>query len=139
MRSASHSSRDTTRGVSISFSLPVACGPGTSRRPVPRQRGPAHLPYGRPAPQSTAGSRFSGSGCPAPLPSALPLTPAGTACIVGPSGRRLAMRFTKLGHSCVRLDKDGAVLVIDPGTFSDAAAALNGAAAVLVTHEHPDH
>jgi L-ascorbate metabolism protein UlaG (beta-lactamase superfamily) len=49
------------------------------------------------------------------------------------------MRFTKLGHSCVRLDKDGAVLVIDPGTFSDAAAALDGAAAVLVTHEHPDH
>src|SRR6266566_5035409 len=25
------------------------------------------------------------------------------------------MRLTKLGHSCVRLDKDGATLVIDPG------------------------
>jgi L-ascorbate metabolism protein UlaG (beta-lactamase superfamily) len=49
------------------------------------------------------------------------------------------MRFTKLGHSCVRLEKDGAVLVIDPGIFGDAPAALNGAAAVLVTHEHPDH
>jgi L-ascorbate metabolism protein UlaG (beta-lactamase superfamily) len=49
------------------------------------------------------------------------------------------MRFTKLGHSCVRLEKDGAGLVIDPGTFSDAAGALDGAAAVLVTHEHPDH
>jgi L-ascorbate metabolism protein UlaG (beta-lactamase superfamily) len=49
------------------------------------------------------------------------------------------MRFTKLGHSCVRLEKDGAVLVVDPGSFSDAAAALDGAAAVLVTHEHPDH
>ena len=49
------------------------------------------------------------------------------------------MRFTKLGHSCVRLDKDGAVLVIDPGTFTDATAALEGAAAVMVTHEHPDH
>jgi L-ascorbate metabolism protein UlaG (beta-lactamase superfamily) len=49
------------------------------------------------------------------------------------------MRFTKLGHSCVRLEKDGAVLVIDPGMFTDAAAALAGAAAVLVTHEHPDH
>jgi L-ascorbate metabolism protein UlaG (beta-lactamase superfamily) len=49
------------------------------------------------------------------------------------------MRFTKLGHSCVRLEKDGAVLVIDPGIFSDPAAALTGAAAVLVTHEHPDH
>ena len=49
------------------------------------------------------------------------------------------MRFTKLGHSCVRLEKDGAVLVIDPGGWSDAPAALDGAAAVLVTHEHPDH
>jgi L-ascorbate metabolism protein UlaG (beta-lactamase superfamily) len=49
------------------------------------------------------------------------------------------MRLTKLGHSCVRLEKDGAVLVIDPGVWTDAAAALAGAAAVLVTHEHPDH
>ncbi len=49
------------------------------------------------------------------------------------------MRFTKLGHSCVRLEKDGAVLVIDPGMWSDAPEALAGAAAVLVTHEHPDH
>jgi L-ascorbate metabolism protein UlaG (beta-lactamase superfamily) len=49
------------------------------------------------------------------------------------------MRFTKLGHSCVRLEKDGAVLVIDPGAWSDAAAALAGAAVVMVTHEHADH
>jgi L-ascorbate metabolism protein UlaG (beta-lactamase superfamily) len=49
------------------------------------------------------------------------------------------MRFTKLGHSCVRLEKDGAVLVIDPGVWSYAAAALAGAAAVMVTHEHADH
>ena len=49
------------------------------------------------------------------------------------------MRFTKLGHSCVRLEKDGAVLVIDPGGWSDAPEALIGAAAILVTHEHPDH
>ena len=49
------------------------------------------------------------------------------------------MRFTKLGHSCVRLEKDGAVVVIDPGGWSDAPEALIGAAAILVTHEHPDH
>ena len=30
-------------------------------------------------------------------------------------------------------------LVIDPGGFSDARTALDGATAVLVTHEHPDH
>jgi L-ascorbate metabolism protein UlaG (beta-lactamase superfamily) len=49
------------------------------------------------------------------------------------------MRLTKLGHSCVRLDKDGATVVIDPGGWSNAADALRGANAVLVTHEHPDH
>src|ERR1700733_9627480 len=35
LRAASHSSGDTTRGVSISFSLQVACGPGTSRKDRP--------------------------------------------------------------------------------------------------------
>jgi L-ascorbate metabolism protein UlaG (beta-lactamase superfamily) len=49
------------------------------------------------------------------------------------------MRLTKLGHSCVRLEQDGAALVIDPGIWSGAADALNGASAVLITHEHPDH
>jgi L-ascorbate metabolism protein UlaG (beta-lactamase superfamily) len=48
------------------------------------------------------------------------------------------MRLTKLGHSCVRLEKDGAVLVIDPGGWSGSDL-LTGAHAVLVTHEHPDH
>jgi len=48
------------------------------------------------------------------------------------------MRFTKLGHSCVRLETDGATLVIDPGIWSGPDA-LAGAQAVLVTHEHPDH
>jgi L-ascorbate metabolism protein UlaG (beta-lactamase superfamily) len=49
------------------------------------------------------------------------------------------MQLTKLGHACVRLEQDGAVLVIDPGVWSDAADTLNGASAVLITHEHPDH
>ena len=48
------------------------------------------------------------------------------------------MQLTKLTHACVRLAKDGAVLVIDPGAFGDASA-LDGADAVLVTHEHFDH
>jgi L-ascorbate metabolism protein UlaG (beta-lactamase superfamily) len=48
------------------------------------------------------------------------------------------MRLTKQGHACVRLEKDGQVLVIDPGTFSEEDAAV-GADAVLVTHEHFDH
>jgi L-ascorbate metabolism protein UlaG (beta-lactamase superfamily) len=52
------------------------------------------------------------------------------------------MRLVKLGHACVRLENDGAVLVIDPGIWRGAwrtAEALSGAAAVLITHEHPDH
>ena len=48
------------------------------------------------------------------------------------------MRLTKLVHSCVRLEKDGATLVIDPGIWSGPDA-LAGASAVLVTHEHVDH
>ncbi|MGW1976382.1 MBL fold metallo-hydrolase [Streptomyces sp. NPDC001889] len=48
------------------------------------------------------------------------------------------MRLTKKKHSCVRLEKDGATLVIDPGAFSEEDAA-EGADAVLITHEHPDH
>lgn len=48
------------------------------------------------------------------------------------------MRITKHGHACVRLEHDGRVLVIDPGVFTDAAV-LQGADAVLVTHEHADH
>ncbi len=48
------------------------------------------------------------------------------------------MRLTKLGHSCVRLEKDGLGLVIDPGIWSGTDA-LAGASAVLITHEHADH
>ncbi|MBM7053806.1 MULTISPECIES: MBL fold metallo-hydrolase [Streptomyces] len=49
-----------------------------------------------------------------------------------------ALTLTKKTHSCVRIEKAGRVLVIDPGGFSEDDAAL-GADVVLVTHEHPDH
>ncbi|MEU0252092.1 MBL fold metallo-hydrolase [Streptomyces sp. NPDC006184] len=48
------------------------------------------------------------------------------------------MKLTKKSHACVRLDKEGRTLVIDPGGFSEEDAAV-GADAVLVTHEHLDH
>jgi L-ascorbate metabolism protein UlaG (beta-lactamase superfamily) len=50
----------------------------------------------------------------------------------------MSIKLTKKGHACVRLEKDGQVLVIDPGTFSEEDAAV-GAHAVLITHEHLDH
>ena len=49
------------------------------------------------------------------------------------------MKLTKFTHACVRLEKDGRVLVFDPGTFSETDQALAGAHAVLITHEHADH
>jgi L-ascorbate metabolism protein UlaG (beta-lactamase superfamily) len=48
------------------------------------------------------------------------------------------MRMTKLGHSCVRLERDGQQIVLDPGVWSGADA-LAGANAALITHEHADH
>jgi L-ascorbate metabolism protein UlaG (beta-lactamase superfamily) len=47
------------------------------------------------------------------------------------------MRLTKYSHACIRLERDG-VLVIDPGGYSERVA-LDGVDAVLITHEHGDH
>jgi len=52
------------------------------------------------------------------------------------------MELTKYTHSCVRLEKEGRVLVVDPGDLAEPgelAEALAGAHHVLVTHVHPDH
>ena len=48
------------------------------------------------------------------------------------------MRLLKYSHACVRVESDGAVLVIDPGVFTEPEA-LDGVDAVLLTHEHFDH
>ena len=48
------------------------------------------------------------------------------------------MELTKHGHACVALRDGDRRLVIDPGVFTDPSA-LEGADAVLITHEHPDH
>jgi L-ascorbate metabolism protein UlaG (beta-lactamase superfamily) len=48
------------------------------------------------------------------------------------------MRIIKYTHSCVRLEKGDHALVIDPGSFSEEEP-LDGAEAVLITHEHVDH
>ncbi|MDJ1134500.1 MBL fold metallo-hydrolase [Streptomyces iconiensis] len=48
------------------------------------------------------------------------------------------MHLTKFGHACVRIEKNGRRLVVDPGGLTGPEA-LDGADAVLVTHEHFDH
>ncbi|WP_020580313.1 MBL fold metallo-hydrolase [Actinopolymorpha alba] len=48
------------------------------------------------------------------------------------------MRIIKYTHACVRLEKGDHALVIDPGSFSEEEP-LDGAEAVLITHEHIDH
>jgi L-ascorbate metabolism protein UlaG (beta-lactamase superfamily) len=48
------------------------------------------------------------------------------------------MRVTKFGHACVRIEHDGATVVLDPGVFAEPEA-VDGADAVLITHEHQDH
>lgn len=49
------------------------------------------------------------------------------------------MKLTKFGHACVRLEKDARSLVIDPGAMTPEPGILDGAEAVLITHEHFDH
>ena len=48
------------------------------------------------------------------------------------------MHLTKYGHACVAISDGDRRLVIDPGIFTEETA-LDGATAVLITHEHADH
>jgi L-ascorbate metabolism protein UlaG (beta-lactamase superfamily) len=48
------------------------------------------------------------------------------------------MRITKFGHACIRIEHEDQVVVVDPGAFTEREA-VDGATAVLVTHEHVDH
>ena len=49
-----------------------------------------------------------------------------------------SVEVTTWGHSAVRFERAGQRLVIDPGVLSDPAV-MEGAHAVLITHEHADH
>lgn len=49
------------------------------------------------------------------------------------------MRVTKHEHACLRLERDGKTLIIDPGNFTLPLADVRGLVAIVVTHEHPDH
>lgn len=49
------------------------------------------------------------------------------------------MRVTKHEHACLRLESEGRTLIIDPGSFTLPLHDLRKVAAVVLTHEHPDH
>lgn len=49
------------------------------------------------------------------------------------------MKLTKYEHACFTVEKDGHILVVDPGGFSGDFIAPEGVVAVVVTHQHGDH
>uniref|UniRef100_UPI00055BB2D8 MBL fold metallo-hydrolase n=1 Tax=Microbacterium sp. B24 TaxID=95616 RepID=UPI00055BB2D8 len=49
------------------------------------------------------------------------------------------MRVTKHEHACLRLERDGSQLIIDPGSFTLPLQDLAGTVGVVVTHQHQDH
>ncbi len=50
------------------------------------------------------------------------------------------VKITRMGHAAVLIEASGTRVLIDPGVLSvDAAFALEGLDAIVVTHQHPDH
>ncbi|WP_309129389.1 MBL fold metallo-hydrolase [Microbacterium sp.] len=49
------------------------------------------------------------------------------------------MRVTKHEHAALRIEHDQQTLLIDPGSFTTPLTDLSDLAAVVITHEHPDH
>lgn len=49
------------------------------------------------------------------------------------------MELTRREHACMVLENDDHRLVIDPGSFTPALAAMDDVVAVVITHEHADH
>ena len=49
------------------------------------------------------------------------------------------MKLTKYQHACFTVEKDGKLLVVDPGGFTTDLAAPENVAGIVVTHEHGDH
>lgn len=49
------------------------------------------------------------------------------------------MLLTKYEHACFTVEKEGKLLVVDPGVFTTDLPALENVAGIVVTHDHPDH
>lgn len=49
------------------------------------------------------------------------------------------MKLTKYEHACFTLEKDGQLVVFDPGSFATDFLAPEHVVGVVITHEHNDH
>ncbi|MBV9319515.1 MAG: MBL fold metallo-hydrolase [Mycobacterium sp.] len=49
------------------------------------------------------------------------------------------MQLTHFGHSCLLADFGDTTILFDPGNFSHGFEGITGLAAILITHQHPDH
>lgn len=49
------------------------------------------------------------------------------------------MKLTKYEHACFTIEKDGHLIVVDPGGYSGDFIAPANVVAVVVTHQHGDH
>lgn len=49
------------------------------------------------------------------------------------------MKITKYQHACFTIEKDGKLLVVDPGGFTNDLGAPENVVGIVVTHEHGDH
>lgn len=49
------------------------------------------------------------------------------------------MKLTKYEHACFTVERDGQMLVVDPGGFTTDFIAPEHVVGVVITHEHQDH
>jgi len=49
------------------------------------------------------------------------------------------MELTKYEHACFTVEKEGNVIVVDPGAFTTDFVVPENVVAIIITHEHGDH
>ncbi|HRF28182.1 MAG TPA: MBL fold metallo-hydrolase [Candidatus Saccharibacteria bacterium] len=49
------------------------------------------------------------------------------------------MKLTKYEHACFTLEKEGKLIVVDPGDLTTDLPAFDNVIGIVITHEHQDH